>query len=58
MKHYDKYKHFIIAFGVLFFIPAKVFGFEKTGLVVFIIACLLGKFEDIRRFMKDKKRKN
>jgi uncharacterized membrane protein len=35
MKHYDKYKHFIIAFGVLFFIPAKVFGFEKTGLVVF-----------------------
>ncbi|WP_050606887.1 hypothetical protein [Clostridium niameyense] len=52
MKLWKKYKPFIISFGMLFWIFAKFYRIKRWGNIIFLIAILLSKIDDVIDYAK------
>lgn len=52
MKLWKKYKPFIISFGMLFCIFAKFYRVKRWGNIIFLIAILLSKIDDVIDYAK------
>lgn len=53
MELLKKYKHFIIGFGLLFFVFAKVIGIQTWGNIVLFMTLLLSNIEIIMTYVNE-----
>lgn len=53
MKLLRKYKTFIIAFAILFFIFARIIGIKEWGNIILWISIILFKAEDVIKYKKE-----